>query len=77
MYECIITLDPDYGAKLKHFSGDLNTSAGSLSHLEMTEKVPNNISKINGIDKLNHDINKDFPLEMMIHKLELDEDEKL
>ena len=64
-----ITLDQDYSAKFEHFAGELNTRADGLSHLQMTDKVPQNLlQEIYSINELDRDNNVDFPLAMHLVK---------
>ena len=56
----------------------MNTGADGLSHLQMTDDIPQNlVSEIYSIDKLNCDTNIDFILAMSLLKVEQDKDDKI
>lgn len=73
-----LTLDQEYGAKLEHYAGELNTGADGLSRLEMSDEVPQStLIEVYAINELDPDTNVDFPLAMTIIKAEQDKDEKI
>jgi hypothetical protein len=73
-----ITLDQEYGAKFEHIAGDRNSGADGLSHLEMSNEIPQSLlTEVYAIDELDRDNNPDFPLSMTLIKSEQDKDSKL
>jgi hypothetical protein len=61
----IIETDQVYSVKFKHLLGELNTATDGLSGLEMRDGMPSDLlDEIHVIDKLNRDVNPDFPLAM-------------
>lgn len=73
-----LTLDQEYGAKLEHWAGELNTGADGLSRLEMSDEVPQStLAEVYAINELDRETNIDFPLAMTIMKAEQDNDEKI